>query len=36
LDLEKVGCGCIDWIYLAQDRNRWLTVVNAVTNPRVP
>jgi len=36
VDLEKVGCGGINWIDLAQDRNRWRTVVNAVMNRRVP
>jgi hypothetical protein len=36
VDLEKVRCGGINWIVLAQDINSWRTVVNAVTNPRVP
>jgi 3-oxoacyl-ACP reductase-like protein len=35
-DLEKEGCGSITWIGLAQGRNTWRTVVNAVTNPLVP
>jgi hypothetical protein len=30
LDLQEVGCGCMDWIGLAQDRDRWRTVVSAV------
>jgi hypothetical protein len=35
-DLQKVGCGYIDWIGLAQDRDRWQTLVSAVMNLRVP
>ena len=35
-DLEKVGCGYMDWIGLAQDRDRWRTLVSAVKNLRVP
>ena len=34
--LQEVGCGGIDWIELAQDRGRWRTLVNVVTNLRDP
>ena len=35
-DLQEVGCGYVDWIGLAQDRDRWQTLVSAVMNLRVP
>jgi len=35
-DLQEVGCGYMDWIGLAQDRDRWRTLVSAVMNLGVP
>jgi hypothetical protein len=36
MDLREIVFGDVDWIHLAQDRDRWLAVVNTVMNLRVP
>jgi len=35
-NLREMGCGNVDWIELAQDWDRWRTLVNSVMNLRVP
>jgi hypothetical protein len=36
MDLQEVGCGDMDWIELAQDRNRWRALVDVVMKLRIP
>jgi hypothetical protein len=36
MDLREIGCGVMDWIDLAQDRDQWSALLNMVMNIRVP
>jgi len=35
-DLQEMGCGYMDWIGVAQDRDRWRMLVSVVMNLRIP
>jgi hypothetical protein len=36
MGIQEVGGGCVDWMELAQDRDRWRAIVSTVKNLRVP
>jgi 3-oxoacyl-ACP reductase-like protein len=36
MDLQEAGCGDMDWIELAQDKDRWQALVNVVMNLWIP
>jgi hypothetical protein len=36
MDLQEVGWGGVDWMDMAQDRDRWLAILNAAMNLRFP
>jgi hypothetical protein len=36
MGLQEAGCGCMDWIKLVQDRDRWRSLVTTVMNLWVP
>jgi hypothetical protein len=36
LDLGEIGCGGVEWIGVAQDRDKWRVLLNSVINLRVP
>jgi ribosome biogenesis protein Nip4 len=36
MELREIGFGVVDWIHLAQDRDRWRSLVNTVMSLRVP
>jgi len=36
MDLQEAGCGGMDWIELAENRDMWQAFVSVVMNPRIP
>jgi hypothetical protein len=36
MDLREMGCECVDWMELVQDRDRWRALLSVVMNPRGP
>jgi hypothetical protein len=36
MELREMGCGCMDWIDLVQNRGQWMALVNTVMNLQVP
>ena len=36
MDLQEVGCECMDWIKVGEERDRWRALVNAIINLWVP
>jgi hypothetical protein len=36
MDLRQVACGCVDWMELVQDRDRWRALESEVMNLRIP
>jgi len=36
MDLQEVGCGGMEWIDLAEDRDKWKVLLNVVMNLQVP
>jgi hypothetical protein len=36
MDLQKIACEFVDWIDMAQDRDKWWVLVNAAMNLQIP